>query len=99
MYTIVAQTEAAGKIQIFLIALGIFSMVIAALTMLRERNLKKLIGYSSIEHMGFILVGIGIGTPVAIFWVVFYLLAHGFTKASLFFSAGIINHQFGSVTP
>jgi hydrogenase-4 component F len=95
MYTIVAQTEAAGKIQIFLIALGILSMVIAALTMLRERNLKKLIGYSSIEHMGFILVGIGIGTPVALFWVVFYLLAHGYTKASLFFSAGIINHQYG----
>jgi hydrogenase-4 component F len=95
MYTILAQTEAVGKIQIFLIVLGVLSMVIAALTMLRERNLKKLIGYSSIEHMGFILVGIGIGTPVAIFWVVFYLLAHGYTKASLFFSAGIINHQFG----
>jgi hydrogenase-4 component F len=95
MYTILAQTEAAGKIQIFLIVFGVLSMIVAALTMLRERNLKKLIGYSSIEHMGFILVGLGIGTPVAIFWVVFYLLAHGYTKASLFFSAGIINHQFG----
>jgi Formate hydrogenlyase subunit 3/Multisubunit Na+/H+ antiporter, MnhD subunit len=72
-------------------------MVIAALTMLREPNLKKLIGYSSIEHMGFVLVGLGIGTPVAIFWVVFYFLAHAFTKSSLFFSAGIIMHQYGSV--
>ncbi len=97
MYTIVAQTEAVGKIQIFLIAMGVISMAIAAFTMLRERNLKKLIGYSSIEHMGFVLVGLGIGTPVAIFWVVFHFLAHAFTKSSLFFSAGIIKNQFGSV--
>jgi hydrogenase-4 component F len=97
MYTIVAQTEAASKIQIFLITFGVLSMVVAALTMLREKNLKKLIGYSSIEHMGLILVGLGIGTPIALFWVVFHLLAHGFTKSSLFFSAGIIKHQFGSV--
>ncbi len=97
MYTIVAQTEVIGKISIFLIAIGVLSMVVAALTMLREPNLKKLIGYSSIEHMGFILVGLGIGTPIAIFWVIFHFLAHGFTKSSLFFSAGIIHHQFGSV--
>lgn len=97
MYTIAAQTAAIGKIQVLLIVFGVISMVIAALTMLREPNLKKLIGYSSIEHMGFVLVGLGIGTPVAIFWVVFYFLAHAFTKSSLFFSAGIIMHQYGSV--
>jgi hydrogenase-4 component F len=97
MYTIVAQTAAIGKIQILLIVFGVISMVVAALTMLREPNLKKLIGYSSIEHMGFVLVGLGIGTSVAMFWVVFYFLAHAFTKSSLFFSAGIIKHQYGSV--
>lgn len=97
MYTIVAQTAVISKISIFLIAIGVLSMVVAALTMLREPNLKKLIGYSSIEHMGFILVGLGIGTPIAIFWVIFHFLAHAFTKSSLFFSAGIIHHQFGSV--
>ncbi len=97
MYTIVAQTSAVDKISVFLIAFGVISMVVAALTMLRQPNLKKLIGYSSIEHMGFILVGIGLGTPVALFWVVFHLLAHAYTKASLFFSAGILHHQYESV--
>jgi hydrogenase-4 component F len=100
MYTIVAQTEAVTKISVFLIVFGIISMVVAALTMLRQPNLKKLIGYSSIEHMGFILVAIGISgisTSVALFWVIFHLLAHGLTKSSLFFSAGILHHQFGSV--
>lgn len=97
IYAIVAQTDAVGKISIFLIVFGIASMIIATLTMLREPNLKKLIGYSSIEHMGFILVGIGIGTPVTIFFVLFHLFVHALTKSSLFFSAGIIHHQFGSV--
>jgi hydrogenase-4 component F len=96
MYSVVAQTSAVAKIGWFLIAFGVLSMAVAALTMLRESNLKKLVGYSSVEHMGFILVGIGIGTPLAVFWVVFHLLAHALTKASLFFSAGIISHQYGS---
>ena len=97
MYAIVSQTSELPKISIFLIAFGIISMVVAALTMLHEVNLKKLIGYSTVENMGFLLVGLGLGTPVAIFWTLFYILAHAFTKASLFFSAGIIHHQFESV--
>jgi hydrogenase-4 component F len=97
MYAVVAQTSELPKISFFLIAFGLVSMVVAALTMLNQVNLKKLIGYSTIENMGFLLVGLGLGTPVAVFWTLFYTLAHAFTKASLFFSAGILHHQFESV--
>ncbi len=97
MYAIVAQTSEAAKVSIFLVAFGAVSMAVAALTMLNQVNLKKLIGYSTVENMGFLLVGLGIGTPVAVFWMLFYTLAHAFTKASLFFSAGILHHQFESV--
>ena len=97
MYAIVAQTSELPKISWFLIAFGVISMTVAVLTMLTQVNLKKLIGYSTIENMGFILIGLGLGTPVAIFWTLFYVLAHAFTKASLFFSAGIMHHQFESV--
>lgn len=72
-------------------------MLIAALTMLSQVNLKKVIAYSTVENMGFLLVGIGIGTPLAIFWTLFYVLAHGLTKASLFLSSGIFHHQFEGV--
>jgi hydrogenase-4 component F len=72
-------------------------MVVAALTMLTQVNLKKLIGYSTVENMGFLLVALGIGGPITIFWLLFYIMAHAFTKASLFFSAGILHHQFESV--
>lgn len=97
MYAVVAQTSELPKISYFLIAFGVISMIVAALTMLNQVNLKKLIGYSTVENMGFLLVGLGLGTPVAVFWTLFYTLAQAFTKASLFFSAGILHHQFESV--
>jgi hydrogenase-4 component F len=97
IYSIAAQTAVMPKISIFLIAFGLISMAVAVLTMLTQVNLKKLIGYSTIENMGFVLVGLGIGTPLAVFWVFFFTLVHAFTKASLFFSAGILHHQFESV--
>jgi hydrogenase-4 component F len=97
VYAIASQTSELPKISWFLIGFGLISMVIAALTMLNQVNLKKLIGYSTVENMGFLLVGLGIGTPLALFWLLFYTLAHAFTKASLFFSAGILHHQYKSV--
>ena len=97
VYAIASQTSELPKISWFLIGFGVLSMVVAALTMLNQVNLKKLIGYSTVENMGFLLVGLGLGTPVAIFWMLFYTLAHSFTKASLFFSAGILHHQYRSV--
>nr|WP_236887328.1 proton-conducting transporter membrane subunit [Dehalococcoides mccartyi] len=79
-----------------LIGLGILSIGVAAFSMLSRRNLKKLIGFSSIEHMGIMLLAIGIGTPLAVFWMLFHTLAHSLVKSGLFFSAGIIRRQYGS---
>jgi len=95
-YAIVAQTPVVSKVSVLLLAFGLLSIVVAVFTMLRQANLKKLIGYSTVEHTGLMLVGLGIGTPIAIFWVLFHILANSLTKALLFFSAGIIQHQFGS---
>ncbi len=97
MYAILQQTAAAPKVSMLLIAFGLLSMAVAALCMLQQVNLKKLIGFSTIENMGFLLVGMGIGTPLAIFWTLFHILVHSLTKALLFFSAGIIHHQYDSV--
>ena len=48
--------------------------------------------------MGFILIGIGVGTPVALFWVLFHTLAHFLlAKALHFFSAGVMQHQYENV--
>ncbi len=90
------RTSSPRVISISLIAFGVLSIVVAALSMLPRENAKKLIAFSSIEHMGFILVGIGLGTPLALFWVLFHTLAHALIKTLLFFSAGILHQQYGS---
>lgn len=97
IYAVASQTSELPKISWFLVSFGLLSMAVAALSMLNQVNLKKLIGYSTVESMGFLLVGLGLGTTTAIFWMLFYILVHAFTKASLFFSAGIMHHQFQSV--
>ncbi len=94
IFAIVNQTTAWPVISKLLLAFGILTIFVAALTMLYQKDLKKLIAFSSVEHMGILILGIGIGTPVAIFWVLFHTLAHSMTKALLFLSAGILHRQY-----
>ncbi|HPS88730.1 MAG TPA: proton-conducting transporter membrane subunit [Methanosarcina vacuolata] len=96
MYAIVRQTQAETMISQFLLGFGLLTIAVAVLNMLLQKNLKMLIAFSSVEHMGILLLGIGIGTPLALFWTLFYILAHSLTKASLFFSAGILHRQYES---
>jgi hydrogenase-4 component F len=90
------QTESWHTVAIIMIVFGVLSIAISALSMLPRSNIKKLIGFSSIEHMGMVLIGTAIGTPVVLFWVLFHILAHSMIKSLLFFSAGILNHQYNS---
>lgn len=93
---IVHQTPAAEAIALLLGLFGFLTIGIAAFSMLSQKNLKKLVAFSSVENMGIILVGIAVSTPVALFWVLFHIMAHSLTKASLFFSAGILHRQYRS---
>jgi hydrogenase-4 component F len=91
---IVRQTDAAAPAANLLIAFGVLSLFVAAFSMLKQSNLKKLIAFSSTEHAGLMLIGLGVGTPLAIFWVLYHMLAHSLTKALLFLSAGILHRQY-----
>jgi hydrogenase-4 component F len=96
VFAIVHQTSAFTTVTPLILLFGVLSIAIAAISMLPEKNLKKLIAFSSIENMGILLVGLAVATPLAIFWVIFHIMAHAFTKASLFFSAGILHRQYRS---
>ena len=96
IYAIVHQTSAGISIAPLLMLFGIFTVAIAAFSMLPQKNLKKLVAFSSVENMGILLIGLAISTPVALLWVIFQIMAHSFTKASLFFSAGILHRQYRS---
>lgn len=73
-----------------LIAAGILSVGAAALFILPQRDYKRLLAYSSIEHMGIISFGLGVFTPAAIFAALFHMLNHAFTKSMLFLASGNI---------
>jgi len=96
VYAIAKQTDAAPALSQMMMAFGILSMAVAVFSMLRQEGLKKLIAFSSIENAGFALVGIGIGTPVALFWVLLHGMVHSMAKALLFFSTGVLHMQYES---
>lgn len=71
-----------------LTAAGLLSIATAALFLLRQKDYKRLLAYSSIEHMGIIAFGLGTFTPAAVFGALFHIINHAFTKSMLFLSSG-----------
>jgi hydrogenase-4 component F len=78
-----------------LIPIGLFSLAVGAVFMTGQRDLKRLLAYSSVEHMGILVLGIGIG-GLAIFGVLLHVINNGLTKVALFLSAGNIQNAYGS---
>jgi NAD(P)H-quinone oxidoreductase subunit 4 len=71
-----------------LVILGVVNIIYAALTSFAQRNLKRKIAYSSISHMGFVLIGIASFTPLGVSGAVLQMISHGLIGASLFFMVG-----------
>ena len=71
-----------------LVILGVVNIIYAALTSFAQRNLKRKIAYSSISHMGFVLIGIGSFSPLAASGAMLQMVSHGLIGASLFFLVG-----------
>jgi hydrogenase-4 component F len=80
-----------------LLGFGLFSMALAAPFILVQRNLKRLLAYSSLEHLGLICAGIALNTPVTIFGALLHMGYHALTKPVLFFAAGNIHQTFHSL--
>jgi hydrogenase-4 component F len=79
-----------------LLVLGSLSLVIAGFFALRQTNYKRLLAYSSIEHMGIISIGIGIGGPLAAYGAFLHVLVHAAGKALAFFGAGELLSRYES---
>jgi len=67
---------------------GLGSLTVAALLILRQRDYKRMLAYSSIEHMGLIAIGAAVGGPLAMAAVLLHVLGHGLAKATVFVVAG-----------
>lgn len=82
----------AGKLLVFL---GLFSMAVAALFMIGQRDFKRLLAYSSVEHMGILALGLGLG-GAALFPAFLHLVNNAWTKGVLFLSSGNIHRAYES---
>ncbi len=71
-----------------LVILGVVNIIYAALTSFAQRNLKRKIAYSSISHMGFVLIGIASFTNLGLSGAMLQMVSHGLIGASLFFLVG-----------
>ncbi len=80
-----------------LVGIGLLSMALAAVFMVGQRDLKRMLAYSSVEHMGILALGLGLGGAAAS-GAFFHMVANGLTKGVLFLAAGNIHRAFGAKT-
>ena len=73
---------------ILMMGFGLLSVVVAAFFLSRQRDIKRLFAYSSIEHMGIITFAFGMGGPVASFGGLLHMTVHSLTKSAIFFAVG-----------
>ncbi len=76
---------------------GLVSFAVASFFMLLQHNYKRMLAYSSIEHMGLAMVGFGVGGPIGTFGGLFHLVNHAFAKSLAFFAAGNIHRRYKTV--
>jgi hydrogenase-4 component F len=79
-----------------LIAAGLLSILTAAIFIMTQKDYKRLLAYSSIEHMGIIAFSLGLFTPAAIFGALLHMINHSLTKSMLFLSSGSIYLKYGT---
>ncbi|HWK54665.1 MAG TPA: monovalent cation/H+ antiporter subunit A [Hyphomicrobiales bacterium] len=75
---------------------GLITLLIGAFLALFQQDLKGLLAYSTISHLGLITLLLGLGSPLAAVAAVFHMMNHAAFKASLFMAAGIIDHEAGT---
>ncbi len=80
-----------------LLVIGLFSMLVAALFLLGTRDFKRMLAYSSVEHMGILSIGASLGRA-GVAAAVFHVWSNGLTKGALFLSAGNIRRAAGSAS-
>jgi len=75
---------------------GLLSVVVAAFFLSRQRDIKRMFAYSSIEHMGIMTFAFGMGGPVAAFAGLLHMTVHSLTKSAIFFTVGHASQKTGT---
>ncbi len=79
-----------------MIGFGLLSVLVAAFSLLRQKDIKRMFSYSSIEHMGLMTFAFGIGGPIANFAGLLHMTVHALTKSAIFYAVGHAAQKAGS---
>jgi len=96
IYLIIAQTSTLLWAQHILMLVGVLSIFIASIQFTRVRRFKRLLAFSSMEHMGIVIIGLSLGR-IGIYAAILHLIFHSFAKAGMFFQLGSIRSFFNSI--
>ncbi len=81
---------------LLMMGFGLLSVVVASFFLSRQKDIKRLFGYSSIEHMGIVTFAFGMGGPLASFGGLLHMTVHSLTKSAIFFAVGHAAQKCGS---
>ncbi|HEX7404395.1 MAG TPA: hydrogenase 4 subunit F [Candidatus Nanopelagicaceae bacterium] len=79
-----------------MIGFGLLSVLVGAFSLFRQRDIKRMFSYSSIEHMGLMTFAFGMGGPIANFAGLLHMTVHSLTKSAIFFAVGHAAQKAGS---
>ncbi|MFQ5588957.1 MAG: complex I subunit 5 family protein [Nitrospiria bacterium] len=88
--------ELQGTFQAFILTLACVTMFVGAMGAVGQTDLKRLLAYSSVSQIGYILMGVGFFSVAGMGAAIFYTISHGIIKASLFLAAGILKKMKGT---
>jgi hydrogenase-4 component F len=95
-FFIITELCVPGFATTLMLIFGLLSLGVAAAFIVAAKDLKRLLAYSSIEHMGIISLGFGLGGYLGIFGALFQMFSHALTKCLLFFGAGNILQKYNT---
>jgi hydrogenase-4 component F len=79
-----------------LVSLGVLSLFVGALFIVKQGGIKRLMAYSSVEHMGVVALGFGFGGPFGVAGALYHMLNHALNKSLMFFGAGNVMRSLGT---
>jgi len=94
--SVAAASDAAHLVNATLLLIGSASVLLAGTLMLAQRDVKRLLAYSTVEHAGLVAIALGCASPVGYFAALYHILNHALTKTMAFLSVGIIAHKTGT---
>jgi len=95
LYSLFAM-DAFGMVGLILVSFGVLSMIVGTMLALVQTDIKRLLAYSSVDQMGFILLGFGLGSVLGAIGAAYHILSHCLGKGLLFLSAGAVIKATGT---